>query len=266
MKKAILLLLLALPTLVAGQMTIPFQEFIATSSIKPSQEDSEKLADFIINLQKKEGKSEKKFLKSIFKATHQKYLKTYSQYTELGEIFNSGKYDCLTATTLFSIVLSQTHFDYKIIETNYHIFLLVNTTEGQVLLETTDRLSGFVEDSLEIKNRIDVYRKNTISNTDNTKMYYQYSVNLFHEVTPNQLTGLLYFNQAIKAYNKHDLLACTRFLELSKRIYDSPRIEELAIVLMKSVLESNLSTTVKSQIIHQYKNYVLSKSAPVASR
>ena len=266
MKKSILILLLALPTLVAAQVPIHFQELIATSSIKLSQRESEKLTDFINNLQKKEGKSEKKFLKSIFKATHQKYLKTYSQYADLGEVFQNGKYDCLTATTLFSIVLSKTHFDYKIIETNYHIFLLVNTEEGQVLLETTDRLSGFVEDPAEITSRINGYRKNAIANTGENKMYYQYSFDLFHEVSPDQLTGLLYFNQAIKAYNKHDLLACTTFLELSKRNYDSPRIEELAIVLMKSVLESNLSTTVKSQIIHQYKNYVLSKSAPVASR
>ncbi len=266
MKKAILILILTMPTLVVGQVAIPFQELIATSAIKQSQRESEKLTDFIISLQQKGGNSEKKFLKSIFKAIHQKYLKTYSQYADLGEVFHSGKYDCLTATTLFSIVLSETHFNYKIIETNYHIFLLVNTAEGQVLLETTDRISGFVEDPTEITSRIAVYRKNAIANTGEYKMYYQYSFNLFHEVTPNQLTGLLYFNQAIKAYNKHDLLACTTFLELSKRNYDSPRIEELAIVLMKSVLESNLSTTVKSLIIHQYKNYVLSKSAPVASR
>lgn len=268
MRKAVAIFLIILPTLVEGQVAPLFQQLIATSPVKPSLRESEKLSTFIQKMQQQEVKSEKKFLRSIFKATHQKFLKTYSEYADLGEVFQNGRFDCLTATALLSIILSQTHFDYKIIETNYHIFILVNTTNGQVLLETTDRLSGFVDDPTEISRRIGAYRQSTITNYDNVndKMYYHYSFNLFHEVTPNQLAGLLYFNQAVKSYNKQDLLACASLLELSKRIYESPRVEELAIVLIKSIIESDLSTAVKSRVIHQYKNYVLSKGSPVASR
>lgn len=266
MKKAIVLFFISLPILSLGQGTSFFQDLITTSSVQPSLPETDKLNNYILSLQNKKVKSEKKFLKSIFKATHQKYLKTYSQYADLGEVFQGGKFDCLTATTLFGVLLKETHFDFKIIETNYHIFILVDTKEGQVLLETTDRLSGFVEDPAEIIRRIGTYRTNTISASGEDKMYYQYSFDMFHEVRPNQLTGLLYFNRAIKAYNSHDLLACASLLAQSKHSYDSPRVEELAIILVKSVLESNLSTTLKSQIIHQYKNYVMSKSTPVASR
>jgi hypothetical protein len=264
--KAIAIFLIILPTLVTGQVTPVFQELIATSSIKPTLKETEKLNDFIQTLQQKKGASEKKLLKSIFKATHQKFLKSYSQYADLGEVFKDGKFDCLTATSLLSVILSKMDFDYKIIETNYHIFILVNTASGQVMLETTDRLFGFIEDPAEIDKRIGSYRQNKIATFSNDKTYYHYSFDLFNEVHPSQLTGLLYFNQAIKAYNHGNLLACATLLEKSKRIYESPRVEELAIVLVKSVFESDLSADVKNQIIHQFKNLILSKGSPVASR
>ena len=247
-------------------MTPVFDEFIATSPIKPTLRETEKLNDFIQNFQQKKGTSEKKFLKSIFKATHQKFLKSYSQYADLGEAFKGGKFDCLTATALLSVILSEMDFDYKIIETNYHIFILVNTSGGQVMLETTDRLFGFIEDPAEIDRRIGSYRQNKMAPFSTDKTYYHYSFDLFNEVHPSQLAGLLYFNQAIKAYNHGNLLACAALLEKSKRIYESPRVEELAIVLVKSVLESNLSADVKNRVIDQFKNIIMGKNSPVASR
>lgn len=266
MRKAVAILLIIIPTLAAGQVGSLFKELMIASPVKPSESDSEKLTDFIRVVQQKKGLSEKKLLKSIFKSTHQKFLKSYSQYADLGEVFLNGRYDCLTATSLFSIILSETNFDYKIIETNYHIFILVNTESGQVLLETTDRLSGFVDDAAEVTQRINFYRENKLLNSTNDKTYYQYSFDLFHEVAPAQLAGLLYFNQAIKAYNRHDLLVCASLLDKSRKIYESPRVEELALVLIKSVLESDLSVTVKGKVIQQYRNFVLSKNTPVASR
>ncbi len=265
MKGVIAIFLIILPTLAIGQSTV-FEDLMATSSIKPSVKESEKLNHFIESLKQKRGSSDKKLLKTIFKTTHQQFLKSYSQYADLGEVFTSGKFDCLTATALFSVVLDKMNFNYKIIETNYHIFILVNSTDGQVLLETTDRLFGFIQDSQEIEKRIRSYRQNTIVASSNDKMYYHYSFDLFNEVAQNQLVGLLYFNRAIKAYNNGDLLVCADFLEKSKRVYESPRVEELAIVLVRSVLESNLSADLKNQVIHQYKNTIMEKNTPIASR
>ncbi len=253
-----------MPGVITAQEAPLFQELMATAPSKPGPIEIEKLQNFITALQQKEVKSEKKFLEFVFKATHKKYLKNYSQYADLNETLAGNRFDCLTATALFSVVLTESHFDFRILETNYHIFILVNTSEGQVLLETTDRLSGFVDNDTDIAHRISGYRQNKIASTSSE--YYQYSFDLFHEVKPNQVAGLLYFNQAIKAYNRHDLVSCATLLEQSKNIYESPRTEELAIILIKSVIESDLSADVKGRVIHQYKNYIVSKNSPVASR
>lgn len=266
MKLIIAIYLFVLPALALGQVTPLFKEFISTSMVKPTQSESEKLNNFIITVRNQRWTSEKKFLKSIFKDAHQKFLKRYAQYSDFGEIFKNGKYDCLTGTALFSVILGEMHFDYKIIETNYHIFILINTKSGQVMFETTDRLYGFIEDPIEIDSRIDSYRQNKITMAGNDKLYYHYTFDLFQEVSPDQITGLLYFNQAIKSYNREDLIACASFLEQAQLIYKSPRVDELAIVLLKSVLESNLYPDIKNQLLHQYKYLVMSKSSPVASR
>jgi hypothetical protein len=265
-KRAIAIFLIILPTLVSAQISPVFQELITTSSIKPTFRESEKLTDYIQSLQNQNSTLDKKFLKSIFKTTHHRFLKSYAQYADLGEVFKNGRFDCLTATALFSVVLNETNFEYQIIETNYHIFILVDTKDGQIMLETTDRLFGFVDDPSEIDKRIGSYRKNKIVPSNSNKMYYHYSFDLFNEVNQNQLAGLLYFNQAIKAYNSGDLLGCSSLLEKSNGIYESPRVEELAIVLVKSVLESNLSAEVKNQVFHQYERIIMGKNVPVASR
>ncbi|MBK5277865.1 MAG: hypothetical protein JJE09_03270 [Bacteroidia bacterium] len=266
MRLIVALFLFILPSLAMGQVMPFFEDLVSTSIVKPTTRESNKLNDFIKTLHSQRRVSENKFLKSTFKATHQKFLKSYSQYSDFGEIFKNGKYDCLTATALFSVILSEMHFDYKIIETNYHIFILVDTESGQVMLETTDRLFGFVEDPMEINNKIDLYRQNRMTNSGNDKLYYYYTFDLYNEVGPYQVPGLLYFNQAIKAYNRGDLLACASFLEQSRKIYESPRVDELTVVLVKSVLESNLSTDAKSKVLRQYRYLVMSKGSPVAVR
>jgi hypothetical protein len=102
---------------------------------------------------------------------------------------------CIAA--LFSHVLERLNFRYEIIETNYHIFLIVQTSRGEVLLETTDRWGGFVTDKDAIAKRTGDYRSNQLVSNDSDKKY-QYSFKLYQAISPEKLTGLLYFNQLCK--------------------------------------------------------------------
>jgi len=198
------------------------------------------------------AKSDVKFLKSMVNEAHKKFLKSYKSYSRFNELFETGHYDCLTGTAFFSLVLESLQFDYKIIETNYHIFLLIETREGNVLLETTDRLFGFKTHSQEVAKSLDAYRKNQLTSTSSqNRTYYRYQVNLFREVKSNQLTGLLYFNQAVVAFNNHEWIACVDRLEKAKYNYDNPRVEELSEILANSIAFSNLDEKVKQSLLIQ---------------
>jgi len=235
---------------------------LITNSSSVADKAEQQFLKHIDRLKSKQSSKDLVFLRKIFWSTQQEFLKTYSPYGRFDEIFVSGKYDCLTATSLYSLLLEEFHFNYSIIETNYHIFIVVRTSAGDVLLETTDRYHGFVADKNEIQKRIGSYKQNLIASTNSN--LYHYSFDLYKEVTLSQLNGLLHFNQAVNAFNKHEWLTCADELEQSEKIYQSPRVKELAVLLVQSVLAAEVKDEIKEQILLRFKNHWIERQPTVA--
>jgi hypothetical protein len=207
----------------------------------------EKINQLTKSLEQKRSSSDVRFLRKVFYKTHHTFLKKYEAYSSLEQLVYDGQYDCLTATTVYSSVLEMLGFNFKIVETNYHIFILVKIADKEILLETTDRLNGFVTDLASINTRISTYKLNSPSLNKQKGKNFEYPFHLFKEVKRKDLVGLLYFNQAIKEFNKHNWTACLDLLGKSQTIYDSPRIKEisdLASLMMKPPREpQNIVTT-----------------------
>jgi hypothetical protein len=238
---------------------------MATSPTSSQAGAEVRLNQFVEGLRSQRAGSDVAFLKKVFHQTEKTFLKKYDPYSDFNQIFASGTYDCLTATSLFSNVLDQLNFTYRIMETNYHIFLLVRTSDGEVLLETTDRFQGFVRRSDEIGQRINSYRHSMTPRATENKDIYLYHCDLYREVNHRQLPGLLYYNQAIKAYNTGRLEQCADLLEKAKSVYDTPRISEFARICLQLVVSSQLDDPTKQRLIHQLKDLV-QEPATLASR
>ena len=145
--------------------------------------------------------------------------------------------------------------DYKVIETNYHIFLLTKTSQGVAhVFETTDPTTGFVSDPKEIDKRIAQYRENRIQLDASNKTYYRYKVDLFNEVDLDQMLGLLHYNLSIQAYNSHKFPVAIEQLEHATKLYHSPRIEEFSKIILLSVIESNLEEQVKAVYVRNIQS------------
>jgi hypothetical protein len=202
------------------------------------------------HLQGKRAKirSEQEFVRYAFTSTHKKFLKHFSPQATFAALFETGTYNCLTGTILYSLLLSEFNIRHQVIETNYHIFILVTTREGELLLEATDRQQGVVTGFTEISNRIEMYKSTPAIavNAASDLSYYQFSFDLYNPVTTEELTGLLYYNLAIDAYNKHNLQQAVAYLGEAIARYASPRIEEMARLLLITVHESQLSSGEKS--------------------
>jgi hypothetical protein len=192
--------------------------------------------------------SEVDFIRYTFTSTHKKFLKHFSPQATFAELFEDGTYSCLTGTILYSLLLSDLNIRHQVIETNYHIFILVATREGELLLEATDRQNGVVTGFNEISERIERYKTTPVvtTHTGGDLSYYQFSFDLYNPVATEELTGLLYYNLAIDAYNKHDLQQAVFYLGEAIARYTSPRIEEMARLLLLTVHESKLSASEKS--------------------
>lgn len=205
-------------------------------------------------------------LKWIFKKSHHRFLRHYSQYTDFDRLFKDGSYDCLTATSLLAVALEKLQIDYSIIETNYHIFILAQTSQGEVLLESTDPFHGFVTDPHLIEKRLNEYAMNLLSMSGTGRSDYKYKFSLNNAVSPDKLPGLLYFNKAVVAFNRHDLLAATENLISANRIYSSPRVGELADLILGSKAVNDLDEPTRWAVIKSLRSIIPAANLVVASR
>jgi hypothetical protein len=251
-----------------GQPLQSFSALMETAPDKQSGKENSALNAFIEDLQHKKArvKSDEEFIHFAFRETHKRFLKTYQAYAQFPELLNNGKYDCLTATSFLSVLLTHFDYQYQIIETNYHIFLIVETSTSRILLESTDKANGFVTGASQINNRIKHYSENSLTAAASDKYYYEYSLDLYRTIQPQQLVGLLYYNQAVIAFNDQRYKECVIALKKSVRIYNSPRINELAELVLKSVANSDLSESDKKSIIKPILPFVQNNQSVVAAR
>jgi hypothetical protein len=235
--------------------------FLATAE---AEVNLEKWENFLTKLDAKKGqfKDDRQFLEFIFYRTHQVFLKQYTEATSFDEIFTRGSYNCLSGTILYSVILNHFGIQHDVFETNYHIFILAYTSKGEVLLETTDGLDGFVTAGEEIKEHIAHYQKN--QNQDKRDRY-QFSFDLFNKVSTEELIGLLYYNYAVDSFNRQNLKKTVHYLSLATEWYATVRIEEFSEVLLWALMtESNLDPKEK-QLLKKQLQIIRYKALPVVA-
>ncbi len=146
--------------------------------------------------------------------------------------------------------------------------MLADTDEGRALFEATDPLHGFVTNPDEIEKRIQQYKQNIIqpAAAGGNKKYYEYNVNLYQQVSLDQMSGLLHYNLSIEAYNQQNFQEAIHHLDKAMALYSSPRITEFSAILLLSVLESKLDESVKESYLKRIQA-IRKKQLPVmASR
>lgn len=263
MKRVVLVaVLFSVVSLASAQPTVLEKVWMTSLSGEGFHELNARVDKLVTEIAQNEYRNEARKLRDLFKKTHHRFLHSYVRYTGI-EGLAKGRYDCLTATSLFADILAKSGYKYNIIETNYHIFIVVNTTEGDVVLETTDRFSGFIDDEKEKNAMIAEYKRNAL--TWATPAHHQYNFSLYQPVSTDQLAGLLYFNQAVNAFNSHKWLECSDKLSASSSTTNYARVSQLAAMLYRSVEEvSTFDEETKAAILNRWKGVAL--HAVVASR
>jgi hypothetical protein len=256
--KILILLLCTLPVLAFRHADVPVPKSNPGAKLEHyvnhyyGEESNKKSADaifhFVSKLERKElNRKSTDFIRFLFTATRQKFLRHYQDYAGFSEMAVNGKYNCLTGTALYALLLDHFNIEYQIIETNYHIFLIAVTAEGQILIESTDPSHGFVTNPQEIKKRITLYKQNKVLETEDRRRYYRYNFTLFNQVNLDQLEGLLHYNHAIAAFNQQNLPLAINHLSKALDLYNSPRIVEFSSILWLAVRESSIDDSSKER-------------------
>jgi hypothetical protein len=234
-------LIFLVPVLVFGQSPASQNSFEHTRQLLASFVSTETSNDFstaeferyLLKLsdRRSSSKSDAQFLETVFYKTHRQWLKHFNEQSGFAALLNTGDYNCLTATALYASILDYFQVKYKIIETNYHIFLLINSSDGDVLLETTDPAAGYIKNPSKIQAKINEYSRNSIPK-DDTDKYFKFQTQLYNEVNLDQLVGLLYYNLAVQAYNSGKNSLAIEHLERASNYYYSNRTKELTRLLL----------------------------------
>ncbi len=226
------------------------------------------ISDFVSKIDQKHAeKNSTKFCRTLFNKTSREFFRHYTQETSFGKMLGNGKYNCLTGTALYALLLDHFAIHYTIIETNYHIFLLASTNDGKILFEATDPLNGFVDNPNDIEKRIQQYKRNSIQRvTSDTRKYYAYNFNLYKPVSLSEIKGLLHYNLSIEAYNEKLFEPAIDHLEHATALYNSPRTYEFSTVMLLAVMESDLEPTLKQTFTKRVQNIRKKQLQVVASR
>ena len=197
----------------------------------PNLEDNDialnKLQFVLGSLHKKQDqyKKEADFVEHLYYYTHRKLLKKYNQYASLAETLTRGDYDCLTATAIYSILLTELSLPHAIVETNYHIYILVYPdTENEILLETTNPAYGFITNPGEIEQLKAEYKS---ANNEQQKGQADFEINIERRLQGQELIGLLFYNQSVNEVNQGNWHLAKELANQAFEYYPNVRITQL---------------------------------------
>lgn len=201
------------------------------SELESNQLALDKINKVLAHLANRQDKyrSQDDFVEYLYYYTHRKLLKTYTKYPSIEETLLEGDYDCLTATSIYSILLSELSIDHSVIETNYHIFIMVNPdTTDEILIETTDPRYGFVKGQDEIQASKEGYLK---SNIEERNTLISFDFNIERGLEQKELIGLLYYNQSIRKINQGDWDEAMTFAKKAFEYYSRTRVSTLISII-----------------------------------
>lgn len=201
------------------------EEATKTNYLSRFQKD---LADFKAKQQK--WNNDKKMLNHLFMQIHSSYLKKYIPLQSFNAVLSEGVYGCLTGTIIYALFLEDLGYNYEIIESNYHVVIVVNSNEKRYLLESTDPISGFVSRESEIKSRLQKMEIDNKGKNEEGKYYFKVQIN--NSITLSNLIGLQLYNFSITAYNNGQYQQAVKLINQAKRYYSSARLEEFSSLVI----------------------------------
>ena len=205
---------------------------------------SSKLVDFVSKIESRHYTNELKLLRKTVKNSHKEFLKNYKAYSQVDDAYSSGNYDCLSGTLLLSSIFEQLGIKHKVYETNYHIFLIVQTLGREVIVETTDKNHGLITNPEEIEKRLKCYR-----DFGKGSAMYLSEYSIFNQVNREQMEGLMLFNLSVSRYLEKDFFETVQFLEQAKEVYNSPRISPFSKIVMQQLSVSDLDDSSKDSLM-----------------
>lgn len=191
------------------------------------------------------GKTEIKKIKIIYDYIHKQFLKVYKLKNSFIDIFETGEYNCVSATALYAIVFDKLSIPYQIRETPEHVYLIAYPDAGKILVETTSPSKGYYQFNTSFVSNFvtNLYQSKIISKEEyeSTPVNDLFNKHYFtsESISLLELAGLQFSNFAIYDLEDTDLKNAN---EEIKKAYFLCRSEKHKFILkstLQGLLEKN---------------------------
>ena len=210
--------------------TNPYALFRAVEA--QSDESGQIWEELVNELDQKASKKvdELNFLRMIFQKSHQKLLKKYQLHSTFNSMLSEGNYDCVSGSAALGLLLERYGYSFDIVETDFHVFIVVDLKGKNIVLESTLPIGGMITTPSEVEKYLDAYKPKEFSalkslNQGLAGPNIDYSDNsIFRKVNLQQLAGLQYYNDAIVHFNSQAFGQAVEQLSKAYLLYPSDRI------------------------------------------
>ncbi|WP_194775112.1 hypothetical protein [Pararhodonellum marinum] len=211
--------------------------FLLLQSVNPQQNlQANKWEKLLVKLDRQfeKKRSNEKFLRKVFYNTQRILLVEYEIHSDFSGMLKNGVFDCVSGSAAFALLLERYGYDFKLIETDYHVFLLAYSGKQTYVFESTDSLKGFKADQKNVEAFIAsmLPTENNIDDLDLNRRLSKLETNhankkLFQTVDFQELAGLQYYNDAIDQFNQKSYKKAYYQLIKAAHLYPSERIIRL---------------------------------------
>ncbi len=213
-----------------------------------------------------ENKKTKQKVQVIYKLTHDKYFKQYTQNAYFDEIFETGNYNCVTATSLYALLLNHFKIDYKIKKTPNHVYIEVKDLKKNILMESTFPQDGVFEYSDNLKKEyIDYLEKNKLLKSEDKELSVQEIFSQYfysaEEINIYQLSSLQYYNLGLAKLNVPEFNEALINFEKCKILdNDNSNIDYLINISLLNILNNgSTDALILSRLIDNSHNNLVNR-------
>lgn len=88
------------------------------------------------------SKKKAKYYAQIYEDLHDHLLVKYEEQNLFYQVFDNGRYNCVSACALYALAMEDLGISYTVKETPTHVYLIIDPEGEQYILETTDPVQG----------------------------------------------------------------------------------------------------------------------------
>jgi len=174
--------------------------------------------------------NEKSKINKLFKTANHSFFTQYDLDAYCTKFYSEGKFNCVTGSLFFSLIMDSLKIPYTIKEKPTHVFLLAYPSTFSLPIESTDpNMKILIPDEGFKKRYVDfladskLIQKSEIA-TKGVEAIFNEKYYSDKDIKPIELVGLLYFNSGVSYLGESNFRCAFQQFEKAYLLYPSERI------------------------------------------